>query len=852
MRHPFHYSLLATMVMLAVMPAAHATEDTPAILRNDAPTGTGVRFDPIFLSSSEAEAVDLSRFEHGAAASPGTYPADIFVNGELATHEKVLFVEQADKQVLPCLSPAILKKINFNYSQLPTSFTEALRNEQSCYPLTHLIPQAQVAFDSGLQRLDISIPQAMMQNIARGYVSPELWDKGIPALLLGYNTNVYTTHSRGETSNSVYTGINAGINIGAWYFRHDGNYNWQQRIGGQYQSINNYVERDIPAILGRVRLGETSTKGQVFDTLPFRGVELVNDDRMLAPSLRGYAPNIRGIARTNARVTVRQNSLVIYETTVSPGAFVIDDLYPTGFGGNLDVTVKEADGSVQNFQVPYASVAQLLRPGTHHYDVVAGKLNDISLSTNPTLVQATYQRGLTNTLTGYGGLQASNDYYALQLGAALSTSIGAFSADVSQARVHLNSTKERMNSGQSFQLSYSKFLPATNSNLTIAAYRYSTSGYYDYMTAMRAIDAEQRGQSADNIWRPRNRFNITMNQGLPAGWGQMYVTGYTQDYWNQGNTDLQYQLGYSNEYRDISYSLSAGRVRGMRGGMETNWLLNLSMPLGRKENANLPSLSASLNHSTTGQSGQQVGISGSAGEDYQYNFGASAMHYNQGGGSSMALNGGYRSAYTHMTATYGAGRHYQNASAGLSGTMIAWPQGVVMTPYTGDTFAVVEAKGATGAKVGGYSGVRIDPWGHAAVPYLNPYEMNEITIDPKGMPYEVELENTSDKVAPHAGAVSKVTFKTQQGTPLLIMAQRANGEAVPFGAEVFDSVKNNIGSVGQMGQIYARVEKQRDQLTVKWGSQPGQYCQLNYILPPKQPGSTIKNIIRFDSICRED
>ncbi len=43
--------------------------------------------------------------------------------------------------------------------------------------------------------------------------------------------------------------------------------------------------------------------------------------------------------------------------------------------------------------------------------------------------------------------------------------------------------------------------------------------------------------------------------------------------------------------------------------------------------------------------------------------------------------------------------------------MIAWPQGVVMTPYTGDTFAVVEAKGATGAKVGGYSGVRIESMG---------------------------------------------------------------------------------------------------------------------------------------------
>ncbi|STS63046.1 type 1 fimbriae anchoring protein FimD [Klebsiella aerogenes] len=97
---------------------------------------------------------------------------------------------------------------------------------------------------------------------------------------------------------------------------------------------------------------------------------------------------------------------MIYETTVSPGAFVIDDLYPTGYGGNLDVTVTEADGSVQTFSVPYASVTQLLRPGMHRYDIVAGKLNDPSISFNPTLYQATYQRGLTNILTAFGGYRA--------------------------------------------------------------------------------------------------------------------------------------------------------------------------------------------------------------------------------------------------------------------------------------------------------------------------------------------------------------------------------------------------------------------------------------------------------------
>lgn len=845
MNRHFHYSVLAAAVLAAIILPAAAQDVSPTPVKDNE-----VSFDPVFLGTSGNESVDLKRFERGDSASPGTWPTDIYVNGEQVSHEPVLFSEGPDKSVQPCLSPAILKKINFNYTQLPASFSQALKQEQACYPLPALIPQASITFDSGTQRLDISVPQAMMQNTARGYVSPELWDSGIPALMLGYNASTYTTRSNGKDYNSAYAGINAGLNLGAWYFRHDGNYNWQEKGGSQYQSLNNYVQRDIPAIKGRVRMGETSTRGQLFDTLPFKGIELVNDDRMLPQSQRGYAPDVRGIARTNARVTVRQNSRVIYETTVSPGAFVIDDLYPTGYGGNLDVTVTEADGSVQTFSVPYASVTQLLRPGMHRYDIVAGKLNDPSISFNPTLYQATYQRGLTNILTAFGGIQGSGaDYYALQGGLAVSTVVGAFSASVTQARTHLKEQKDTVaSSGQSYQVSYSKFLPETNSNLTVAAYRFSTSGYYDYTTAMRVLDEERHGGAADNIWRPKNRFNVTMNQGLAEGWGQMYLTGYTQDYWNNGGSDLQYQLGYSNSWGTVSYSVSAGRVRNYGGDMETTWLFNMTMPLGSRMN-NVPTLTASVNHNSNGRTGEQVGISGSAGDDYQYNYGVTAMNYNQGTGSSMSVNGGWRSPYTNLTATYGAGKHYQNASVGMSGTVIAWQNGIVATPYTGDTFAVVEAKGAKGAKVGGYSGIRIDPWGHAAVPYLNPYEMNEITIDPKGLPYDVELENTTDKVAPYSGAVSRIVFRTSRGTPLLIMAKQTSGEVVPFGAEVYDGAGTVVGSVGQSGQIYARVSESRGKLTVKWGSRGDQSCHINYILPPQPVSGQNNSIVRFDSVC---
>ncbi|EQA1694740.1 fimbria/pilus outer membrane usher protein [Enterobacter hormaechei] len=849
MNRHFHYSVLAAAVLAAIVLPAVAEDVLPAKgINQPSEDDNKITFDPIFLGISGSKSVDLKRFERGDSASPGTWPTDIYVNGEQVSHEAVLFSEWPDKSVQPCLSPSILKKINFDYRQLPPSFNHALTREEACYPLPELIPQASIAFDSGNQRLDISIPQAMMQNTARGYVSPELWDSGVPALMFGYNASTYTTRSNGKDYNSAYAGINAGLNLGAWYFRHDGNYNWQEKGGSQYQSLNNYVQRDIPAIKGRIRIGETSTHGQLFDTLPFKGIELVNDDRMLPQSQRGYAPDIRGIARTNARVTVRQNSRVIYETTVSPGAFIIDDLYPTGYGGDLDVTVTEADGGVQTFSVPYASVTQLLRPGMHRYDIVAGKLNDPSISFNPTLYQGTYQRGLTNILTGFGGIQgAGSDYYALQGGLAVSTDVGAFSASVTQARTHLQDGTVA-SSGQSYQVSYSKFIPDTNSNLTVAAYRFSTSGYYDYTTAMRAIDEEHHGGSAQNIWRPKNRFNVTMNQGMADGWGQMYLTGYTQDYWNNGGSDLQYQLGYSNNWRTISYSVSAGRVRNFGGNMETTWLFNMTMPLGSRMN-NVPTLTASVNHNSNGRTGEQVGISGTTGDDYRYSYGITAMNYNQGTGSSMAMNGGWRSPYTNLTATYGAGKHYQNASVGMSGTVIAWQNGIVATPYTGDTFAVVEAKGAKGAKVGGYSGIRIDPWGHAAVPYLNPYEMNEITIDPKGLPYDIELDNTTDKVAPYSGAVSRIVFKTSRGTPLLIMATMSNGEAVPFGAQVTDSQGNVVGSVGQSGQIYARVEKAKAQLHVTWGAQNQQSCHINYMLPPQPTSGKNNNIVRFDAVC---
>lgn len=86
-----------------------------------------------------------------------------------------------------------------------------------------------------------------------------------------------------------------------------------------------------------------------------------------------YAPVVRGIARTNARVTLCQGGNLLMKATVSPGAFAIDDLYAAGYGSDLQVSILEADGTEQNFIVPCSSVNQLLRPGASRFSLTVGE-----------------------------------------------------------------------------------------------------------------------------------------------------------------------------------------------------------------------------------------------------------------------------------------------------------------------------------------------------------------------------------------------------------------------------------------------------------------------------------------------
>jgi outer membrane usher protein len=808
-----------------------------------------VQFDPNFLNNGVGQSVDIRRFERGNFASPGAYSVDLFVGESWAGRFDVEFkTTPGASEAQPCFDEAQLRRIGVNFSKLPAETTAAIVTQGECRRIDQVIPEASALFDFSEQRLTLSIPQAFIDRRARGYVSRDQWDSGVPVGMLDYNLNVYSSKIKGSSADTQgYLGLNSGVNLGNWHFRHNGSLSWSERNGSHYQNISTYVQRDLPSLSSQLVLGETYTSGELFDTTQFRGVRLSTDDRMLPDSLRGYAPVVRGVANSNAKVKISQNGVTLYETTVSPGPFEINDLYPTGYGGDLRVAVLEADGSEHTFTVPYAAVPLSLRPGIQRYSFVAGALRSQQNSSNPLFMQATYQRGLTNLLTGYAGVTVAAGYASAMLGSALNTRLGAIGVDFTQATTSVPGVKRF--SGSSLRISYAKSITPTGTNVSIAAYRYSTNGYFNLNDAMNTRSAVRDGFSVDTVWRQRNRASLMLSQRLGDKGGQLSVTAAASNYWNRGGSDVSYAVGYNNAFRNISYGLSATRQRNAGGDMSTLYYASVTIPLGKSGSTMVTS---NVSRNTQGSTQVQSMLSGSLGVDNALSYSVGANYMSGQGSASTDGNGSltYRARVAELNVSAGGSSTYQQGSLSIRGAAVAHQGGITLSQPLSETFGIVEAKGAEGARITNASGVRVDGRGYAIVPYLTPYNLNTVEIDPKGISMDVELKETSRQIAPRAGAVPLLKFDTDTGRSALIAARKADGTPLPFGAAVVDESGTDLGVVGQGSKLLVRGLQDKGELTVQWGDDARSICRIAYELPVKERTRRAGDLQNLSGICK--
>ncbi|MBP2167371.1 outer membrane usher protein [Erwinia toletana] len=812
-----------------------------------------LHFDPSMIDGNADSVSDLSQFEREGTQLAGAYPVDIYVNGNNAASRVVRFMPAQNSAevhdatgLVACLTIKDLAATGVNTSAFAALSSRA---DDYCVVLGKDIPGAYTAFDFSKMRLDISMPQAAMQTQPHDWIAPERWDEGVNAALLSYQFS--GSENAGRYGNSShYLNLNSGINLGPWRLRDNSTWSdYESRDGyhSGWQHLSTSVQRTIIPLRSELTIGESSTSSEVFDAVSYRGAELATDDNMYPDTQRGYAPEIKGIARSNAQVSVLQQGNVIYRTFVAPGAFVINDLFPVSTGGDLELEVKEADGSVRVYTIPYASIPVLQRQGHIRYALTAGEYRRSGDNyATPSFVQGTLLWGLPHNITAYGGVQLAERYQALALGAGINLEVlGALSADVTQANSTL--ADDSRQGGQSLRFLYGRTLASTGTTLQLAGYRYSTQGFHTLEeTALKPNSGEY-----DNLHSSkRERVQVNISQQV-GELGSLTVTGSRQTYWRNAAATNTLQAGFSSHWGSVSYTLAYSySQQGGQPQPDKAVLFSLSVPLTFG-----PAQDSSKQHqiwatSTTSRDGggnlnQQTGLSGTALEENNLNWSVS-QGYGQREGTNGDVSLDYKGTYGNVAAGYGISNGYRQLRYGASGGIVATGSGVTLGQPLGNTNVLVAVPGAAGVPVENETGIHTDWRGYTVVPYASVYRENRVTLDVSHLDDNVDIDDAVTRVIPTRGALVRADFSAHTGVRALVTLLY-NGKPVPFGATVNAGDAASSGLVGDEGQVYLSGLPAKGIISAKWGNETGQQCAAHYQL---NENNLHQSLIQIQETCK--
>lgn len=777
------------------------------------------------LSEEDRKQLDLSDLIQPNKQIPGIYDVNLIVNHQRAGQHKISFVS-CPSGLCAELSVKLLADLGVKTDAFPA--LAALATDSTIINLGQYIPEASAQLDFSQLTLVLSIPQAALKASVRDDIPPEQWDDGISMLFMNYNLSGMESKDQYRRDNSQYLNLRSGVNIGPWRARHYGYYNHDSEGNAGWTSLQSYVERDIRRLRAHLTLGETSTNGLVFDSFAFKGAQLASDTEMLPESQQGFAPIIRGIALSNAQVEVRQKGNLIYQTFVPPGEFEITDLYPTSSSGDLDISIREADGTVRTFVQAFSAAPAMVRQGQVQFALNSGDYsNDDPKSKQARFAQGEIVYGLLNGTTVYGGLIGAENYRAVALGIGQSLGeIGALSADVTQARAKFQDQSEQQ--GQSYQFRYSKNITATDTTMTLAGYRYTTKGYYSF------DDANTYWQNPGSVayGSPKDRMQLIMNQSF-GSYGAFSISAYQQNYWQQNRGKTRSVTGsYNVNVSGVGLSLgySTNRSRGENGEKVVS--LNVSVPLSRwlPSRNNYSMVSYNMSHSDQGRTQNMASLSGTLLQDSNLNYSVSQSETRDKNGSGTSSGGAATLQYTGSkgVANVGYTHDYGNSQRlnyGLQGAVVVHPYGVTLSQSLNDSgsSALVRAPGAAQTRVMNNVGIQTDSRGYAIVPYLSSYRSSNIALDTSTLNDDVDITRPIRQVVPTKGALVLADYQPKVGNRVF-MTLNYRGGKVPFGA-IVSAGENSTGIVNERGEIFLSGVSPRATLQVSWGSHT---CQAQF------------------------
>lgn len=549
----------------------------------------------------------------------------------------------------------------------------------------------------------------------------------------------------------------------------------------EFRRLNTTWSYSDPSAMRTYRAGDIVTGGLGW-TRPTRlgGVQVQNDFSLRSDVVTYPIPSISGSAALPSAVDIYVDGAYRYSDEVPEGPFEIVNVPVLTGAGTIELVVSDVAGNKVVTKADYFSSPSLLRPGLFDYSAelgfartrfgTAGDAYDRRL-----MGSASIRSGVTDWLTWEGHAEGGLELINAGTGATMALGrlgLGQFSVAGSKTR---EATGVQL--AGSLQMSFGP--------VNVSARAQKSFGRYEDIASFTAPGISDHSKAT-----PSSLYQLSLS--LPTWWeGGRANLSYTQVQRPNGDAAQIIAAGYGQKLFEGSGSATAYvDLKSKRYGMT----MSLSMPLGEDLSAR-----TSVRHTDTGTTlmadlgnsgGSEVG-------DLGWMLSASKSTRTE---VTAAVRTTLPAASVRAKVSYREGR--ANASAQLSGSIIAANGGVFLGHSIDDAFAVVDV-GVPGIpvlyqnRVIGVTGSD----GKLVVPGLAAYEKNRISIDPTNLPLDSVVDNTTAIVIPARGSGVTVSFgKRSSGGTALVSFKDEAGNFLPLassGVTGADSPEFVVGYDGE-------------------------------------------------------
>lgn len=793
-----------------------------------------IQFNADILDTKDRGNIDLNRFSRKGYIMPGGYTFSVLINNRsLGDHLiTVTADDQSESGSMVCLPAALVDLMGLK----PSVVKEITwLNDGQCMDITSLKGMT-LRPDLSVASLYINLPQAYLEYSDPSWDPPARWDDGIPATLFDYNLIARQTHysSTHEKDKALSGNGIAGVNLGPWRFRSTWQMQANERSGGDthqrqrsWEWSQIYAYRALRGLGAKLTVGEDYLSSGIFDSFRFTGANLMTDDSMLPPNLRGYAPEVVGVARTNAKVVISQQGRIIYESLVATGPFRIQTLSDS-VSGSLDVRVEEQDGSVQQFTVETSTIPYLTRPGLVRYKLAAGKPSTIDHDLQGQVFSAgEFSWGISNGWSLYGGGIASGDYNALALGVGRDLlAFGAVSVDVTESFATFADGERKR--GGSYRLSYSKRFDELDNQITFAGYRFAER---DFMTMTDYLDRRYNDVDGNNS---KEMYTVTFNQQFKSVGISAYLKYSHQNYWDR-RADDRLSLSISRYFdvgniKNINASLTGYRNKS-NGARDDGFYATISIPF----NSGIISYNAAGGDSTS----HTVGYFKTIDPRNSYQLGTGVTDDKASANAYYTYTGDMATVNANVNALSG---NYVAVGMGVQGGVTLTPEGgsIHRISSQGGTRLLVDTD-VGGVPVHGYGADQYSNiFGKVMISDINSYTRNSVSVNINKLADNVDASPKAVNISLTEGGVGYRKIPVVTGEKGVAIIRRADGSFPPFGAMVLNKDNQELGIITDDGMVYLAGIQPELEMFVNWDGENQCHIKFpqqlhpgtgNYLLP---------------------